>query len=151
MSPGGGCSCGQARYRLLSAPLFVNCCHCRLCQRMAGSAFVINAPIEADRVYPSGSIEAADFPSGSGIPQRVHRCATCRTALWSVFRDRAGLRFVRVGTLDQPEAHPPAAHVFTTTKLPWIGLPPGIPAFPRYYDPATVWPAESLLRLRAIA
>jgi len=46
----GGCACGQTRYRLRSAPLFVHCCHCRDCQRQTGSAFVVNALIETDRV-----------------------------------------------------------------------------------------------------
>src|SRR4051812_17077729 len=41
----GGCACGAVRYRLTSAPMFVNCCHCTDCQRQVGSAFVINALI----------------------------------------------------------------------------------------------------------
>ena len=46
----GGCACGRMRYRLESKPMFVHCCHCRDCQRQTGSAFVINALIETDRV-----------------------------------------------------------------------------------------------------
>ena len=39
----GGCTCRAVRYRLLAAPLFVHCCHCRWCQRETGSAFALNA------------------------------------------------------------------------------------------------------------
>ena len=46
----GGCACGTVRYRLESAPMFVHCCHCRDCQRQTGSAFVLNALIETDRI-----------------------------------------------------------------------------------------------------
>jgi len=46
----GGCACGTLRYRMRSAPMFVHCCHCTDCQRQTGSAFVLNALIEADRV-----------------------------------------------------------------------------------------------------
>jgi hypothetical protein len=46
----GGCGCGQVRYRMEGAPLVVHCCHCRWCQRETGSAFALNAMIEADRV-----------------------------------------------------------------------------------------------------
>ncbi|HEX4885361.1 MAG TPA: GFA family protein, partial [Casimicrobiaceae bacterium] len=46
----GGCDCRRVRYQLLSAPLFVHCCHCRWCQRETGSAFALNAMIETDRV-----------------------------------------------------------------------------------------------------
>ncbi|MFI4998328.1 MAG: aldehyde-activating protein, partial [Reyranellales bacterium] len=34
----GGCTCRQVRYRLMSPPLFVHCCHCRWCQRETGTA-----------------------------------------------------------------------------------------------------------------
>ena len=47
----GFCSCGAVNYRLTSAPMFVHCCHCKDCQRQTGSAFVLNALIEADRVH----------------------------------------------------------------------------------------------------
>lgn len=46
----GGCDCREVRYRMMTRPLFVHCCHCRWCQRETGSAFVINAMIEAERV-----------------------------------------------------------------------------------------------------
>jgi hypothetical protein len=45
-----GCTCREVRYRLLTEPLFVHCCHCRLCQRETGTAFALKAMIEADRV-----------------------------------------------------------------------------------------------------
>jgi len=46
----GGCTCRYVRYRMTSRPLFVHCCHCSWCQRETGSAFVLNALIEAERV-----------------------------------------------------------------------------------------------------
>ena len=46
----GGCTCRTIRYRMHGKPLFVHCCHCRWCQRETGSAFVLNAMIEAERV-----------------------------------------------------------------------------------------------------
>ncbi len=54
----GGCTCRAVRYRMTSRPLFVNCCHCRWCQRETGASFALNAMIEADRVVLlSGSLE----------------------------------------------------------------------------------------------
>ena len=46
----GGCCCKAVRYRLTSAPMFVHCCHCLNCQSQTGSAFVINAIIETERI-----------------------------------------------------------------------------------------------------
>ena len=46
----GRCACAHVRYRLLADPLFVHCCHCLNCQRQTGSAFVVNALVEASRI-----------------------------------------------------------------------------------------------------
>jgi Glutathione-dependent formaldehyde-activating enzyme len=46
----GGCACGSIRYELLDKPMFVHCCHCDDCQRLTGSAFVLNAIIETEAI-----------------------------------------------------------------------------------------------------
>ena len=147
----GGCACGAVRYRLGSEPMFVHCCHCLDCQRQTGSAFVLNALIETDRVAVlSGAPAPVAVPTDSGRPHEIFRCPTCHTALWSDYGRRGVLRFVRVGTLDDPSALPPDVHIYTRTKLPWVALPAGVPAFEAYYDSAKLWPAASLARRRAI-
>ena len=147
----GGCACARVRYRLRSRPMFVNCCHCRDCQRQTGSAFVINALIETDRIeLLAAAPEPVPVPTGSGRPHDIWRCPKCRTALWSDYGRRPPLRFVRVGTLDDPAALPPDAHIFIRSKLPWVVLPEAAKAFDVYYDLAALWPAESLERRRAI-
>ncbi len=144
----GGCDCRRVRYRVETAPLFVHCCHCRWCQRETGSAFVLNAMIESDRVVALGAEpEPVDTPSASGAGQRIARCPTCRIAVWSHYAGAGPwLRFVRVGTLDTPDALPPDIHIFTASKQPWVVLPGGALAFPEYYDRAQCWPADSLAR-----
>ena len=147
----GGCACGAVRYRLDAAPMFVHCCHCLDCQRQTGSAFVLNALIEADRVELLGQPPVRfEMPTDSGRPHGVYRCAACGTAVWSEYGGLTALRFVRVGTLDDPKALAPDVHIYTRSKQPWLQLPAGIPAFEAYYDAQKVWPAESLARRRAI-
>jgi hypothetical protein len=147
----GGCSCGTVRYRLTSAPMIVHCCHCLDCQRQTGSAFVINAVIETDRIEKlSGEPEPVSMPTDSGRPHDIYRCPTCRTAVWSDYGGRPALRFVRVGTLDQPSALAPDVHIFTRSKQPWVGLPPDVPAVEVFYDMQKLWPPESLARREAI-
>jgi hypothetical protein len=148
----GGCTCREVRYRLLSRPLFVHCCHCRWCQRETGAAFALNAMIEADRVVTlSGVPEVVMTPSLSGKGQKISRCPTCRIAVWSNYSGAGdAVRFVRVGTLDMPDLLPPDIHIFTESKQPWVILPPDAPAVERYYDREKYWPAESLARRRAL-
>jgi hypothetical protein len=62
----------------------------------------------------------------------------------------AAASFVRVGTLDDPDALPPDVHIFTASKQPWVILPPGVPAVPEYYDRRKNWPAASLARREAM-
>jgi len=147
----GRCACGAVRYALTTAPMFVHCCHCLDCQRQTGSAFVLNALIETDRIEMlAGEPGPVRLPTDSGRVHDVYRCGSCQTALWSDYGGRPALRFVRVGTLDTPSALPPDVHIFTRSKQPWVGLPAGARAFDIYYDMQREWPAASLARRWAI-
>jgi hypothetical protein len=131
--------------------MIVHCCHCRDCQRQTGSAFVVNALIETDRIeVASGAPEPTRMPTDSGRVHDVYRCPECRTALWSDYGGRPALRFVRVGTLDEPAALTPDVHIYTRSKLPWVGLPEGARTFEVYYDMQREWTPEALARRRAI-
>ncbi len=143
-----GCSCGAVRYRLASAPMFVHCCHCTSCQIETGSAFVLNAIIEGDRIEPLGDApQAVMTPAASGKGQEIMRCPYCRVAVWSYYGSaRRRIAFVRVGTLDTPGAVSPDVHIFTRSKLPWVILPEGTPAFDVYYDPKALWPPDAHAR-----
>ncbi len=147
----GGCACGAVRYRIEMPPMFVHCCHCQDCQRQTGSAFVLNAIIETERIeIEQGSPEPVGVPTDSGRSHDIYRCPQCRTALWSDYGKRPKLRFLRVGTLDDAAAIRPDVHIFTRSKLPWVRLPDDVPAFDIYYDMKALWPAESLKRREAI-
>lgn len=147
----GGCDCREVRYRMMTPPLFVHCCHCRWCQRETGSAFVLNALIEADRVVLAhGRPDVVLTPSASGKGQKIARCPVCRVALWSNYAGAGDrFRFVRVGTLDEPDRLPPDIHIFTESKQPWVVLPEDALVCEAYYDRETCWPAASLARRKA--
>ena len=150
MSGEGGCACGTVRYRLTSEPLFVHCCHCLNCQRQTGGAFVINLLIEADRVEVlTGEPQPVDVPRDDGSAQRIFRCPSCQVAVFSEY-GWPELWFVRGGTLDEPSAVTPDVHIYTRSKVPWVALPDGTPAFDAYYDTRKLWPPASLERLDAI-
>jgi hypothetical protein len=145
----GGCACGEVRYRLTSEPLFTHCCHCLNCQRQTGSAFVINLLIEADRVeLASGEPQPIDVPRDDGSMQRIWRCPSCQTALYSQYTSPL-VRFVRGGTLDEPRSIEPDVHIFTKSKVDWVVLPDSVPAFDVFYDAKELWPAASRERWAA--
>jgi hypothetical protein len=151
----GECACGHVRYEMTSAPMFVHCCHCRSCQRENGSAFAVNALIEADRVVlRAGKTVEVTVPSDSGTGQKIHRCPKCNVAVWSHYALSGGIgdkvRFIRVGTLDSADEVTPDIHIYTKSKLPWVVLPPGATAVEEYYSAKEIWPADSLARRAAL-
>lgn len=151
----GGCDCGKVRYALTSDPIVVHCCHCRWCQRETGASFALNAVIEADRVTLLGDApERIDTPSASGKGQAILRCPNCKVAVWSHYSG-AGEKacFIRVGTLDNPDACPPDVHIYTASKQPWVMIPEGAEAFEDFYPPSEVprlWGAEGTARWQAM-
>ena len=148
----GRCTCGEIRYRLTEAPLFVHCCHCTWCQRETGSAFALNAMIETAHVeLLQGVPETVATPSASGKGQEVLRCPRCSVAVWSHYAGAGrALAFVRVGTLDEPGRCPPDIHIYTATRLPWVTLDDRVPAVPEYYSRKAHWPEASLRRWQAL-
>jgi hypothetical protein len=133
-------------------PLFVHCCHCSWCQRETGTAFALNAMVEADRVQVlEGKVRIVDTPSNSGKGQRIARCPNCWVALWSNYAGAGdGVRFMRVGTLDDSGALTPDVHIFTSSKQPWVELPAGARVFAEFYNPKEQWPKDSLARYAAM-
>lgn len=150
----GGCTCGQVRYQVNSKPMIVHCCHCRWCQRQTGSAFAHNALIEADRVeLLEGAVEEIAVASPSRNGQVIARCPNCRVAVWSNYfmgglKER--IRFIRVGTLDDPDLMPPDVHIFTCSKQTWVRLPDGANVAEQFYDYGKTWSAESQSRRAAL-
>ena len=148
----GQCSCGETRYEMTDKPLYVLACHCTWCQRETGSAFATNAFIEADCVkLISGTLEVIDIPSKSGAGQRMHRCPTCKVALWSNYLGLGtDFSFVRVGTLNEPTQCPANIQIFTSTKFAWVQLNDKLPARDGYYNKDKYWSEDALKRFQAV-
>lgn len=148
----GGCGCGALRYRVEGAPIFVNNCHCTLCQHQTGSTSVVNAFYEGERIeILSGVLSEHEVKAGSGGPHVICRCAQCGTAVLSYYprlgKLGAGLR---VGTLDDPSWVRPDAVIFVSEKMPWVALPDDIPSFAKGYAFADVLPPERIARMMAL-
>ncbi|HEY8593691.1 MAG TPA: GFA family protein [Devosiaceae bacterium] len=143
----GGCACGAVRYELASEPMWVQCCHCRDCQRQTGSAFAVNGLIETDRIAVTGLTPVAiGVPTDSGRIHDIYRCPQCQTALWSDYGGKAYLRYVRAGTLDEPGRLRPDVHVHVRSRLDWVRIPDDVPAFDAFYDMKSVWSEQAQSR-----
>ncbi len=147
MSNEGRCTCGAVKFKLNAKPMMVHACHCSQCQRVTGSAFVMNAMIEKSQLeLISGTPESSHF---EGTTHTAFYCGDCGTYVWSQYGGLDSCWFVRVGVLDDRDSLPPDVHVYTSTKQPWMVIPDGVPQFEEFYDLPTFWSAENLARLNA--
>ncbi|PMD63027.1 glutathione-dependent formaldehyde-activating GFA [Hyaloscypha bicolor E] len=147
----GSCDCQNIRYRVEAKPLIVHCCH--WCQRETGSAFALNAVIEATNITRlTTDPEIIHTPSQSGRGQKIARCPKCHIAVWSHYSSAGPLlTFVRVGTLENPDAvGGPGIHIFTSTKQKWVVLDRRVPVVSEFYDMEEIWSKESLERWKVL-
>lgn len=152
----GGCTCGHVRYQITSDPLIVHCCHCRYCQRQTGASFALNALFEAKHIkLINGDVNEIEVSSPSDRGQTTARCPKCEVAIWSNYfmggiKDK--IRFIRVGTLDNPDLLPPDVHIYTESKQPWVNLPANALVVEKFYDFETTWtPDNEKLRKSLLA
>jgi hypothetical protein len=82
------------------------------------------------------------------VPDSRHK-----VAIWSnylVTGQEDNLRFLRVGTLDDPGLLPPAVHIYTESKQSWYVIDDRTQAVERYYERETTWSEASRRRLKAL-
>lgn len=145
----GRCACGNFQFQLAAPPLIVQCCHCKICQRDSGSAFLVHALIETSNIVMNkGRPQPVAFPSGYGKGHKVCRCPICKTALWNQYPEFGDtISYIRTGTLEEADQLTPQVHLHTAEKQSWVILPPDIPAASEHYNREEVWSKESLARL----
>jgi hypothetical protein len=137
-------------------PLIVHACHCSNCQRQSGTWHAVNALIETNEVdLLQGEITYSQLPTPSGAGQTVARCANCGVAVWSNYhllsRGHGDIvRFIRVGTLDEPHRLPPDVHIFDADRNSCAPEPVDTPRYEAFYDPGEVWTPANLRRLYAL-
>lgn len=123
----GGCLCGQVRYTVPEQPLATVVCHCRNCQKQAGSALSTVAVFPRDGLTLEGSLTVYEDRGTSG--QTVFRqfCPRCGSpVLTDTERAREqGIIFVKAGTFDDVSDLRPTTHYWASRAHPWFQFPDG--------------------------
>ena len=124
----GGCLCGAVRYEVQGPPAMSAICHCKNCQRQAGSAWSMLIGVPTAALAVSGEVKTYVDHGDSG--GEVHRqfCPTCGSPLFSRIPAMDGMVFVKAGTLDDTSGFAPAVQIYLKSKQAWVDLP-GIPGF----------------------
>lgn len=123
----GGCHCGYIRYTAAGTPTQETNCHCSICRRTTGAAFVTWFTVRPSEFrFTSG--EPTRYPSSARAERTF--CPRCGTQLTFRHADFPDDLDITTCSLDDPEAVPPKDHTRTSSKLGWIALSDGLPQFP---------------------
>ena len=125
----GHCLCGAVRFSATLPSKWVAHCHCTLCQRAHGAAFVTWAGFQADKVQ----IEADDgalqwFASPAGGERGF--CARCGSSLFFRSSQWPGELHLARALFTDPLDRDPQAHVYWDTHVSWVDLADCLPRKP---------------------
>lgn len=119
----GGCLCGQVRFEIDGEPRLQAVCHCHMCQRSSGSAFM-----------PLLFVDQEALTLRRGQPRAFHSSTTlirhfCPNCGSPVFIERTSSKRygVLVGALDHSTAFAPEMHICVDDAQGWLELADGIP------------------------
>ena len=112
----GGCQCGAVRYHATRLNDDAHICHCRMCQKAVGNAFISLVSVENDNLaWTRGA--AAEFFSSKDTARGF--CDKCGTPLY--MRDVNETKvYLTIGSFDDPNRVPPKRQVGNESKLDWF-------------------------------
>ncbi|MFW2828595.1 GFA family protein [Sphingomonas sp. ID0503] len=129
MTMTGQCLCGQVKYEVASEPFATAICHCRNCQKQAGSAFSIVVAVPSKAVTRTGELKIYDDKADSGATLHRQFCPECGSPIFSVLAEAPQVTIVKAGTLDDVSSLQPQFHVWCKSAQPWVALDPAMPQF----------------------
>lgn len=131
----GGCLCGSIRYVVRAEPLRVMICHCTACQKITGSAYMVEPIFQCDIVELTGvKPKVFDHRSdGSGKRVSINFCGNCGSSLFLEFERFPEVLGMFAGTFDDPNwfhaAAVKSAHIFTSSAQAGVVIPAGVATF----------------------
>ena len=129
MTMSGRCLCGQFSYTADAEPQMTAVCHCKNCQRQAGSAFSILIAVPDDAVTTKGELKTYHDKGTSGAD--IHRkfCADCGSPVFTHIPTQPGVTFIKAGTLDDPSGLKPTMEFWCQSAQPWVAETAGAARF----------------------
>ena len=125
----GGCLCGQVRYSANVEPAFVAVCHCKHCQKQAGTAFSVVIAVPKSSVSVQGRLRTFHDVGDSGQPVLRNFCPECGSPITSDVAVMPDVVFIKAGTLDDTSWLDPKMHVYCESAQHWTPIPQGSQTF----------------------
>ena len=128
----GKCLCGGVSYQISGTLGGAANCHCSICRRHSGSAFLTAAMVpRANFKWTKGQDLLREYRS-STEGERIF-CGKCGSNLASGAADpKADLFFVHLGTIDGDPGIRVESHMFVGSKAPWFEITDNLPRHDAY-------------------
>ena len=122
----GACLCGAVRFRVQLPSLGCVHCHCTMCQRNHGAAFVtwFAVPPAALSVQ-SGADEVVRYASSTHGSRSF--CRRCGSSLFCENAEHPERVDIPVAAMSEPIDRAPQLHVFYDSRAPWVSLSDSLP------------------------
>lgn len=115
----GGCLCGKIRYVSTAEPVLTALCHCKNCQKQAGTAFSVIVGVPKPTLSVTGTLKSFADTGESGKPVHRHFCPDCGSPITTVVDAMPDLIFIKAGTLDDTSELTPTMEFFCSSAQPW--------------------------------
>ena len=117
----GRCECGTVRFRSEGPIADLSHCHCSMCRRLHGAAFVTWAGVpKSGFSYQTGEDAVSLYASSDAIDRLF--CSRCGSSFMCDFKAEPDRLYLAMGNLDGNPESPPAYHFFVGSKAPWITI-----------------------------
>lgn len=127
----GGCLCGKVRYSATGEPAMVAVCHCKNCQKQAGTSFALVVGVPKSAMSVEGNLKTFQDKGDSGRPVNRNFCPECGSPITSELAGMPDLTFIKAGTLDDTSWLRPAVQVYCDSAQPWVKLEGEMQRFPK--------------------
>ncbi len=133
MTLNGGCLCGGVKYEITGPVGGVMNCHCSMCRKSSGAAFLSGGPVAAkDFRWVKGEEMLARYESSPG-GYRVF-CRKCGSSLAGMGTGD-GPVWIALGSLDDDPGVRPWSHIYVGSKAQWYEISDDLPRFDEFPAP----------------
>jgi hypothetical protein len=122
----GRCECATVKYQVLGELKEYCHCHCSICRRISGAAFVTWGGIARDEFsYVSGEDNVRSYSFSERADSLS--CKTCSSTILVDFKPEADMLYITLGTVDGDVDCPDGFHQYVGSKAPWYEICDDLP------------------------
>lgn len=130
----GSCLCGEVVFSVTEFSTQMAHCHCEDCRKFHGAAFsTFGHTLCRNVTWHDGAEQLKTFVAKNGSKRQF--CLNCGSSLTFQSANHSDEIEIALATLHNSETLLPDAHVFTSSKVPWVTINDALPNYDRNRQP----------------